>query len=69
MSLHPTPRAPESALQKEARIFRQQLQRLIDCFLNWVFDLTERGSRRRRNMLLFLLLMLGLLFILLTLRE
>jgi hypothetical protein len=69
MSLPPSPRAPESAMQKEMRVFRQQIQRLINCFLNWVFDLTERGSRRRRNMLLFLLMFLALFLFLLTVRD
>jgi hypothetical protein len=69
MNLSSTPRAPESALRKEARIFRQQLGRLIDCALNRVFDLTERGARRRRRMLFFLLPLLGILFLLLSARE
>jgi hypothetical protein len=69
MSLPPPPRAPESALRKEARVFQEQIGRLIDCFLNRIFDLTERGASRRRRMLFFLLPLLGILFLLLSARE
>jgi len=67
MSLPPTSRNPEGALRREMRVFRQQIGRLSNCFLNWVFDLTERGSRRRRYMLIFLVFSMVLLFILNTL--
>ena len=65
----PSPsRIPETALQKEVRIFLQQIKRLINCFLNWAFDMTEQGSKRRRNILLLLILLI-LFLILRTLLE
>jgi len=60
------PRAPETALEREGRVFRQQLGRLVNCSLNWVLDLTEKGSKRRLGMLLLLLPVLAFLFSLQT---
>jgi len=46
-----TPATTESILQKERQLFRELLDRLIDVFLNWVFDLrAERAQRRARNL-------------------
>lgn len=61
MTLMPASRLPETALQKESRIFREQMGRLFGCLLNKIFDLTEKGSHRRRNMLLIFFLALGIL--------
>jgi len=55
MTTPATSQKPESTLQKEVRIFRKQLSRLGNCFLNKAFDLSVKGSRRR-------FLMLALLF-------
>lgn len=60
MTLLPASRPPETALKKEMRIFREQISRLFGCLLNKVFDLTEKGSRRRSRMLLVAFLALGL---------
>ncbi len=62
MTLMPASRPPETALQKESRIFREQMGRLFGCLLNKIFDLTEKGSHRRRNMLLIFFLALGIFF-------
>jgi len=61
MTLLPVSRAPETALKKEARLFREQMSRLFGCLLNKIFDLTEKGSRRRNRMLIVAFLALGLL--------
>lgn len=62
MTLLPASRPPETALQKEARLFREQMRRLFGCLLNNIFDLTEKGSRRRQWMLFVAFLALGILF-------
>ncbi len=63
MTVPATPQKPESMLQKETRIFREQLGRLGNCILNKAFDLTVKGSRRRNRALIFLFLLLSLVFI------
>lgn len=62
MTILPASRPPETAWQKEARLFREQMARLFGCLLNNIFDLTEKGSRRRKQMLMVAFLLLGLLF-------
>ena len=62
MTVLPTPRQPESMLQKERRIFREQLRRIANCTLNKIFDLTVSGSQRRNQALIFLFLALGFFF-------
>ena len=62
MSVSVAPRTPESALQRETRITRQQFGRLVDCALNRIFDLTKKGSRRRLGMLLLMLPVLAYFF-------
>jgi hypothetical protein len=49
-------------LQKERRIFREQLRRTANCVLNKIFELTVRGSQRRNQALIFLFLALGFFF-------
>lgn len=61
MTLLPASRAPETALQKEARLFREQMGRLVGCLLNKIFDLTNKGSQRRMWMLVVVFFALGLL--------
>jgi len=47
----PTPLPSETAIQKERRLFRDLFERLINAFLNWLFDLRpERAQRRARNL-------------------
>lgn len=57
---------PETMLQKETRILREQLRRLANCLLNKTFELTVKGSRRRNQALIFLFLLLGMFFVLST---
>ncbi|MGB7875449.1 MAG: hypothetical protein WBL25_13780 [Anaerolineales bacterium] len=52
----------ETMLQKETRIFREQLRRTANCVLNRTFDLTVKGSQRRNQALIFLFLALGFIF-------
>jgi hypothetical protein len=49
-------------LQKEARIFQEQIRRLANCVLNKTFELTVNGSRRRNRSLILLFLILGFFF-------
>jgi hypothetical protein len=49
-------------LQKERRIFREQLGRIWNCILNRAFELTVRGSQRRNRALIFLFLLLCFIF-------
>ena len=53
---------PESMLQKETRIFREQLRRLVNCALNKSFDLTVKGSNRRNRTLILLFVIIGFFF-------
>jgi len=62
MTVSSTSRKPESMLQKERRIFREQLRRIANCALNKAFELTVRGSQRRNQSLIFLFLALGFFF-------
>ena len=62
MTLPASPQVPETMLQKETRIFREQLRRLGNCVLNKTFDLTMKGSQRRNQALTFLFLVLGFFF-------
>ena len=56
MNVTPQPPA-ETTLQKERRLFRELLDRLINAFLNWIFDLRpERAQRRMRNLVILFLL-------------
>ena len=57
-----SPKKPETTLQKETRIFREELGRLGNCILNKTFDLTIKGSQRRNQALIILFLLLGMLF-------
>ena len=57
-----SPKKPETMLQKETRIFREELRRLGNCALNKTFDLTVKGSQRRNQALIILFLLLGMLF-------
>jgi hypothetical protein len=57
-----SPKKPETALQKETRIFREELGRLGNCILNNAFDLTVKGSQRRNQALTILFLLLGIFF-------
>ncbi|GAB4503341.1 MAG: hypothetical protein Fur0043_03330 [Anaerolineales bacterium] len=62
MTILPTSRPPETALQKETRLFREQMGRLFGCLLNKIFDLSDKGSQRRFWMLGVAFLALGILF-------
>lgn len=53
---------PETILQKEGRIFREQLKRLGNCVLNKAFELTVKGSQRRNQAIMFLFLAIGFIF-------
>lgn len=66
MTVPAPPRFPETALRKEGRILREQIKRLMNCFLNRTFELTDRGSRRRSLMLFVILIALGFLISLRT---
>lgn len=59
MTVSTAPRHPETMLEKERRIFREQLRRIANCTLNRIFELTYRGSQRRNQALIFLFLALG----------
>jgi len=59
MTSPPTPRKPETALQKEIRIFGEQVRRLFNCLLNKTFDLTAKGSQQRNRTLIIAFLALG----------
>jgi hypothetical protein len=59
MTTPPALRKPETALQKEIRIFGEQVRRLFNCLLNKTFDLTVKGSQRRNRMLMVAFLALG----------
>lgn len=52
----------ETMLQKETRIFREQLRRFVNCALNKTFDLTIKGSRRRNRTLILLSITVGFFF-------
>ncbi len=52
----------ETQLQKEGRLFREQLKRVANCALNKTFDLTVNGSRRRNRSLILLFITLGIFF-------
>jgi len=58
------PSQPETMLQKETRVFREQFRRLANCILNKIFELTVRGSQRRNHALISLFLLLGIFFVL-----
>ncbi len=62
MTVSPTPQKAETMLQKELRLFREQFNRLGNCFLNKAFDLTIKGSRQRNLVLIILFLALGIIF-------
>jgi hypothetical protein len=62
MSVNASRSEPETLLQQEARIFRDQLRRVANCALNKTFELTVRGSRRRNRTLILLFLTLGFFF-------
>ena len=49
----------ETALQRERRVFQEEVRRLRNCFLNKAFDLTAKGSRRRSMVLMGMVLILG----------
>jgi hypothetical protein len=49
----------ETALQRERRIFQEEVRRLRNCLLNKAFDLTAKGSRRRLIVLIGMALLLG----------
>ena len=55
---------PETMLEKERRIFREQLKRLGNCFLNKTFDLSMQGAKRRNQVITALFLIIGLISIL-----
>ena len=61
MTVPATSQAPEKPLNKESRIFRQQLKRLGNCFINQTFDLSVKGSQRRNRVLVFLFIVIGIL--------
>ena len=52
----------ETMLAKEIRIFREQISRLGNCFLNKVFDLSTNGSQRRSLILTVLTVTLAFIF-------
>lgn len=62
MTLSSTPQTPETLLQKERRICREQLRRLANCFINRTFELTVKGSQRRNQLLIALFIMFGIFF-------
>ena len=61
MTVPATLHAPERPLQKERRIFREQVKRLGNCFINKIFDLSVKGSQRRNQVLVFLFIVIGFL--------
>jgi len=66
MTFPAPPHVPETALGKEGRILREQIRRLANCFLNRIFELTDKGSKRRSRMLFIILIALGFLISLRT---
>ena len=59
MTVPPMPQTPETPLQKEGRIFREQIKRLGNCFINKTFELTVSGSQRRNRVLIVLFILMG----------
>jgi hypothetical protein len=53
---------PESALQRESRILKEQINRLTGWMLNGIFDLSMSSARRRGALLGFLFILIGFLF-------
>src|SRR5687768_3543442 len=53
--------AGETALQKELELFNELFARLIDTFLNRIFDLRPERATRRRLYLIFLFFFVGFL--------
>lgn len=62
MTISSSQKKPETTLQKEVRIFREQVLRLSNCLLNKIFDLSIKGSQRRNSALIILFMTLGLIF-------
>jgi hypothetical protein len=62
MSIPDARSQPETTLQKEARIFREQFRRIVNCALNKTFELTVKGSRRRSRSLVLLFIIGGIFF-------
>lgn len=62
MTAPASPQNPETMLQKETRLVRENLKRIGNCILNKTFDLTVKGSQRRNQALTFLFLAIGIIF-------
>jgi hypothetical protein len=58
------PLRAKSAFQVELEVSGRQFKRLANCLMNKAFELTVKGSRRRNQMLIFLFLFIGVLFVL-----
>ena len=55
----PTPPVTETALERERRLFDEYFARLVDAFLNRIFDLRPEKARNRMTYLLFLFMISG----------
>jgi len=62
MTTSSPPQKAKSSFQNEMEELGVQLKRLANCLLNKIFDLTIKGSQRRKRMLIFLFLLLGFIF-------
>ena len=51
----------ETTLQKELRLFSELFSRLVDAFLNWIFDLRPENAARRLWYLILLFFLAGFL--------
>jgi len=58
----PAPRPAPTPLQKQTRLLRENLAALVNCLLNGIFALTRNAGRRRKNSLIFLMILAGMLF-------
>jgi hypothetical protein len=62
MTVSATSQKAQSAFQRELEDFKKQFARMANCLLNRVFDLSVKGSQRRKQMLIMLFLGTGVLF-------
>ena len=58
------PQRVKSAFRIELEVFGRHFKRLANCLMNRAFELTVKGSRRRNQMLVFLFLAIGVVFVL-----
>ena len=62
MTVSATSRKGQTAFQRELEEFNKQFARLGNCLLNRIFDLTVKSSQRRKNLLIALFFVSGVIF-------